>query len=254
MKMRTRPAAGVSDFIHVAVPCRPMDNAARCVQPGVWVKKILPEIKRAKHITSEVPEGRRSDYDYVVGMLLGSTVTPRNFLPDDVIVNPVHTYINADSITSSSDSMSDEEDDEEVEEIEKPESSKNDIIDLDDFVPVSVSSNSSTDSEGFLAEEGNGRPNVRVDPRIQAAANKTKGGPIVIHDCPECNYFAFSKSDLDTHHYAIHEFPKKNVGNVQKEEDKFRILPKFKKQIGYQVFRPRNMQWTAESARYNRYK
>ena len=257
LKMRTRPPTGMTDFIHVAVPCRPMDNAARCIQPGVWVKKLLPEIKRAKHITTEIPEARRNDFDYVVSALLGTTlpapVVERDFLPDNVS-NPNHRYIFADSSMSSSSESTSEEEEEEMEISGKSEVKRTEIIDLDDFVPpVSVSSVSSSDLDRLSSNVGNAGPNARVDPRLEAA-KKTTNDPITIHECPECVYFAFSKLDLDTHVYAIHEFPKKNTGVEKKEENKFRILPKFKKQVGYQVLRPRNMQWTAaDSVKNNRY-
>jgi hypothetical protein len=184
-----------------------------------------------------------------VSALLGSpipAIVERDFLPYNTW-NPNHRYINADSSLSSSDESSSDE------EVTQPETETNEIIDLDEFVPVSVSSISSSESEQSVeVVDRNFAPNIRVDSRIQAA-QRTNGGPIVIHDCPECNFFAFNKPDLDTHIYAVHEFPKKNVGIERKEENKFRIQPKFKRQVGYQVLKPRNMKWTNESVKNNRY-
>ena len=243
LQIQLRPSIGMDDFIHVAVPCRPMDNAARCVQFGVWTKKIVPEINRAKHVIENMAGEKVGDIDLIVLELLKTTCHPtiverRDFVPEEVPANPYHRYINADSSFSSSDTSSEEEGEDEDDIVVEEESrsirekEEEKVIDVDNFA---TSSASSVDSERLTSTFSNTRSNEKVRGNLEGGAGSKSKGPIVIHECEECNYFAFSKGDLDTHYYAIHNYQKKNRGFERKNDNKFRIGRKFKKQVGYQV-------------------
>lgn len=230
LSFQRRPPQGRYDFIHVSVPCRPVENAARCVQLAVWIRKIIPEIKRARNIIYRLPADKRNEFDAIVNALVGNSSGEKNFLPEETVVVPNNTYINADSTTSNDDDNTiDEEDDKEIDVV-------TDVVDLDTFAPPS-SESSFEDTQhfiGFMQVMGS-------DEAVggQQAADQDEG-PIVLHDCTECDYFAFNKSDLETHYYAIHDFPAKFTGEEQKEVNKFKIANKFKNQQGYQVVNQRN--------------
>jgi len=237
MQIQQRPMDGLRDFIHVAVPCRPTENAARCTQLSVWIRKIAPETNRAVTIMDDIAENKIQDVDHVLKELLTRTdvkvtVAAGGNMRDHSALdrfNPNHRHINADD--ESEDSFSSSENDWEGLESDVEVIGEN-VIEVD-AESSSSSSASSVDSEQ-LSKFANSQPVIRMDPRI--ADSKQSTGPITIHDCEECNYFAFNKNDLATHYYAIHRYPRKGqMDGVDEYLNKFKIPRKFKNQVGYQV-------------------
>jgi hypothetical protein len=245
MQIQQRPMDGVRDFIHVAVPCRPTENAARCTQLSVWIRKIAPEANRAISIMDDIPQAKREDFDFVIKELLTRTdvvVKAYSAMRDHSALdrfNSNHRYSEADTISDSSsmDSGSgwDVADDSDVQVIGETVGKKVPVEIETTHAPSSSSSSaSSVDSDQLVkyASSGgaNSQPVIRMDPRL------TQTGPITIHECEECNYFAFNKNDLATHYYAIHKFPRgQNRSDSEDYSNKFKIPRKFKNQVGYQV-------------------
>ena len=60
-----------SDFLHVKVPCREGENAARCLTHGVWVRKLLPELRRGISLCERLNAGDAITVDRLAQLLLG---------------------------------------------------------------------------------------------------------------------------------------------------------------------------------------
>ena len=69
-----RPSDSYDCVLHVAVPCKPMENAARCLSMTVWNRLLFPELARAVEICKSIPSNKVHDFDFVVGQLLNKDV------------------------------------------------------------------------------------------------------------------------------------------------------------------------------------
>jgi hypothetical protein len=75
-----RPSDGERDFLHVAVPCRPNENAARCLRPSVWNAKIVPELRRGSSLCKSIAQDQRIDIEVILSKLMaGSEVSSSRF-------------------------------------------------------------------------------------------------------------------------------------------------------------------------------
>ena len=74
-----RPLDGETDFLHVAVPCRPNENAARCLRPCVWSAKLVPELRRASSLCKALEEGKMVDVAFVLSKLLNGPNSSSSF-------------------------------------------------------------------------------------------------------------------------------------------------------------------------------
>jgi hypothetical protein len=75
LRIIPRPENGYTDFLHVSVPCRASENAARCTRSTIWTKTIAPELQRAIRLVKTHKLYKGSDFEKVVSVLLdGPTV------------------------------------------------------------------------------------------------------------------------------------------------------------------------------------
>lgn len=167
-----RPGNGDRDLLHVAVPCRPSENAARCLTLSVWVNKVLPEIRRAIGLCKASPADRRTDMDFMVSQLV-ERATPVSFKSED------------DAVSEASS---------ESETVEFIPS----VLEIQDS-----EYESSVDSERLISLFAN----QRSDSSVRLA--RKPATPVNILECDECNYFSFNKSDLQNHYYAVHGFARR---------------------------------------------
>jgi hypothetical protein len=78
-RLVSRPTDGAHDFLHVAVPCRPSENAARCLRPCVWNAKLAPELRRSSALCKSLSPEKKKDINYVISQLLGGASPSSQF-------------------------------------------------------------------------------------------------------------------------------------------------------------------------------
>ena len=79
-----RPSGAERDFLHVSVPCKPGENAARCLTLSVWNRLVFPELLRAAEICRSIVKDKRNCFDYVVEQLLTRNDVKRRSAPLEV--------------------------------------------------------------------------------------------------------------------------------------------------------------------------
>lgn len=219
-----RPADGYKDLMHVAVPCRANENAARCLSHSVWVRLFAPELRRGLAIC-KANKDKSLDIEFMTSQLLNRSD-----------IRPVHAGY-AVSESEGSDGgwevptnpapveLGDDDSDDTVDEsavVEKVKAGNGQsvagVVELDsDTSDWSGSVASSVDSARVVAAfEANKLPG-RTDHLGRLEAN-----PITINECDECSYFSFNKSDLRNHQYAVHGYQMRAV-STEKEVERYRI-------------------------------
>ncbi len=173
LKLLPRPWSGEHDFLHVSVPCRKDENAARCTRIKVWNDKIVPEIQRAINIIRTNQLQTCTDFNRVVDCLLNC---PSNSAP----AQRFHlSESEEDSCSSHSDSTSD--------------------IEVVAINSVDVRSDMSEDSD--LCEIIESAKAKRVLEQQSKPIDLSKASVI---ECEECSYFSFNQSAMKQHVDRLH--------------------------------------------------
>ncbi len=171
LMLRSVDAEG--DLLHVTVPCRHTENAARCLSVSVWTRKVFPELFRAVSICKQL--GVTKDFDLVLDHLLHDRVVGRS--------NIEFSEGSIDELEAEPWSDTPEEETEEIPEIPElgdSETCRPGVIDLD------------TDQSSETEE---------TPPPVCSKPN-----PIQIHECDTCEYFSFNQQDLLNHQFAAHQY------------------------------------------------
>ena len=163
-----RPSDSYDCLLHVAVPCKPMENAARCLTMTVWNRLVFPELARAVEVVKSIPDQRRLDFDHVVRELLNSTVRAGG----RKVSHHFEYSSSSESESEGSEKLEAPEwsdDDDTVEEYDQR--SRIDVVELD----------SDSDDDELVVKK-----------------------PIVIHECADCDYSSYNHDEFLNHRFVTH--------------------------------------------------
>ena len=226
-----RPSDGARDLLHVAVPCRENENAARCLSHAVWVRLFAPELRRGIAVCKANPD-KMQDLEFMTAQLInradirpqhsGYEISESESSDGEIATNPAPVELG-------------DSDDDTIDETVMP---------LSSIVPSSVKgptritgvveldSDSSNFSDSCASSVDSGRVVTAFEANRKPGRNdhlgRLEANPISIHECDECNYFSFNKSDLHNHQYTVHGYQRGAVSE-EKETDRYRLPKIFSK-------------------------